>query len=190
MGCEDRPASSIVAISGSPRRDGNTELLLRRVLEVTGGQLVRVCDLDIAPCASCWYCLEHECCAIDDDMTELSEHLLRADAVILGSPVYFNNVSAQLKAVLDRTWSLRGRLTDKIGGAVVAGRGYGSEGAVAAINALFLKHNMIPANRGVSAQAFALGDAQRSEQAIADCEELGRRIVHLVHASRQRRREL
>lgn len=50
--------------------------------------------------------------------------LLESDAIVLGSPVYFNNVSAQMKAFMDRTWCMRGRLKNKIGGALVVGKRY------------------------------------------------------------------
>ena len=75
--------------------------------------------------------------------------LLESDGIVIGSPVYFNNVSAQAKAFIDRTWCIRGKLRNKIGGAIVVGRRYGAESAITAINAFFLKHEMIPANRGV-----------------------------------------
>jgi len=62
---------------------------------------------------------------------------------VLGSPVYFNNVSSILKAFIDRTWCLRGKLRNKIGAAIVVGRGYGMDSAITAINAFFLKHEII-----------------------------------------------
>jgi multimeric flavodoxin WrbA len=105
--------------------------------------------------------------------------LLRSDAIVLGSPVYFNNISAQLKAFVDRTWSIRGQLRNKIGGAVVVGRRYGAEGAITAVNAFFLKHEMIPANRGVSGEAFEKGAVVQDLEAIRAAQKLGQRILAL-----------
>jgi len=171
---------AVIAVSGSPRRGGNTDLLLAEVLAVCGGELVRICDLDVAPCTSCWCCLQQERCVLNDDMTALTARLLSARAILLGTPVYFNNVSAQLKAFMDRTWALRGKLSDKIGAAVVVGRGYGSEGALTAINSFFLKHEMIVAQRGVSGEAFDAGTALQDRRAVEDCAKLGGRIAHLL----------
>jgi multimeric flavodoxin WrbA len=106
--------------------------------------------------------------------------ILEADALVLGSPVYFNNVSAQLKAFMDRTWCIRGQLRNKIGGAVVVGRRYGIENAVTAINAFFLKHEMVPADRGVSGIGFEQGEILEDKEAIKSARKLGKRIEELA----------
>jgi multimeric flavodoxin WrbA len=118
---------------------------------------------------------------IDDDMTKvLIPILLKADVIVLGSPVYFNNVSAQLKAFMDRTWCLRGKLKNKIGGAIVVGRRDGIESAIVAINSFFLKHEMIPANRGVYGLAFKEEEIKEDKEAIELIKSLGDRIKELV----------
>ena len=111
---------------------------------------------------------------------KITPMLLESDAIILGSPVYFNNVSAQVKAFMDRTWCLRGRLRNKIGGVVVVGRRYGIEGAVTAINAFFLKHEMIPANRGVCGFAYEEEEIVLDEEAFEAAKRLGSRIKELL----------
>ncbi|RLE30760.1 flavodoxin family protein, partial [Candidatus Acetothermia bacterium] len=68
-------------------------------------------------------------------MCEIYPKLLAADALILATPVFFNNVTSTLKAFMDRTWCLRGKLRNKIGGAIAVGRRYGIEAALEAINA-------------------------------------------------------
>jgi len=102
--------------------------------------------------------------------------LLDCDGLVLGSPVYFNNVSSSLKAFIDRTWCLKDKLKNKIGGAIVVGRGFGAEGAITAIHAFFLKHEMIPANRGVTGVAYEAGTVMQSEDAINQAKKLGYRI--------------
>ncbi len=106
--------------------------------------------------------------------------LIEADVLVLGSPVYFNNVSASMKAFIGRTWRLRGRLRNKIGGAVVVGRRYGAKSALIALQAVFLKHEMIPANRGVYGIAFEPGDIEEDELALDAARALGRQLIELV----------
>ena len=170
----------IVYISGSPRKNSNTDYLLKSMLSVTGGRFVKLSDYRIEPCNSCRRCQKLGKCVIDDDMSNvILPMLLKADAIVLGSPVYFNNVSAQTKAFMDRTWCVRGQLRNKIGGAVVVGRRYGIENAITAINSFFLKHEMIPANRGVCGIAFEEGEIIKDREAIKAAKKLGERIKEL-----------
>lgn len=172
---------NVVYVSGSPREDSNTDYLLKIALACTGGQLIKLSDYGIEPCRSCWACSKLGRCVVDDDMSEvIVPKLLACDALVLGTPVYFNNVTAQLKAFMDRTWSLRGKLRNKIGGAVVVGRRYGAEGATSAINAFLLKHEMIAANRGVCGIAFEAGQVGNDQEAVAATERLAQRILELA----------
>ena len=171
----------IVYVSGSPRKDSNTDFLLKSAISLTGGEFVKLSDYRIEPCSSCWTCLKSGECAIEDDMTRtFIPMLLKADAIVLGSPVFFNNVSAQLKAFIDRTWSIKGRLRNKIGGAIVVGRKDGAESAITAIQAFFLKHEMIPANRGVHGMAFARGEIAEDDEAIESAKKLCERLMELA----------
>ena len=100
--------SRILVLSGSPRRDGNTDSLVESF--VKGAEMnnevevIRVCDYVINPCIGCNTCFTREGnrCFRDDDMTQVYDRLSRSDAVIIASPVYFYGISAQLKAVIDR----------------------------------------------------------------------------------------
>jgi len=167
----------ILYISGSPRKKSNTDYLLRLALSITGGQFIKITDYIIESCKSCWACQKLGKCIINDDMSDiLIPKLLDSEVLVLGSPVYFNCVSAQLKAFIDRTWCIRGRLKNKIGGAIVVGRRYGSESAITTINAFFLKHEMIPANRGVYGIAFKQEEILQDQEAIESTKRLGERI--------------
>lgn len=167
----------ILYISGSPRKKSNTDYLLRLALSITGGQFIKITDYRIESCKSCWACQKLGKCIINDDMSDiLIPKLLDSEVLVLGSPVYFNCVSAQLKAFIDRTWCIRGRLKNKIGGAIVVGRRYGSESAITTINAFFLKHEMIPANRGVYGIAFKQEEILQDQEAIESTKRLGERI--------------
>lgn len=174
--------NNIIYISGSPRKRSNTDILLKMALEITGGEFIKLSELNIKPCNSCWACQKNKNCIIDDDMTnKLIPLLLSSDGMVLGSPVYFNNVSAQLKNFIDRTWCIKKGLINKIGGAIVVGRRYGAEGAITAINSFFLKHEMIISNRGVSGIAYEEEEILQDEEAVKAVDALGKRINDLCY---------
>ena len=98
----------ILAVSCSPRKQGNTEILLNEALEGAKAEgaeveLYRVSGKNIQPCDGCWSCMKEGQCHIKDDMQELYEKLLAADGIIFGTPIYFYNMTAQAKTLLDRT---------------------------------------------------------------------------------------
>jgi len=170
----------IVYISGSPRENSNTDYLLDILKSQIGGNIIKLSDYHIESCRACMDCRGKGECVTKDDMQKMIPELLENDVVVLGSPVYFNNVSSQMKAFMDRTHCLIGLLNNKIGGSIVVGRKYGAESAITAINAFFLKHNMIPANRGVLGFAFELGEMKKDVGAIEDTKKLGARIIDLT----------
>ena len=108
-----KPAQ-VLGISGSPRRDGNSELLIREFLkgaEANGNEtkLVILSELKISPCTSCDSCQKNGQCIIDDDMQLMYNKLLEADYIVFASPIYFGGVSAQLKSLIDRCQALWSR---------------------------------------------------------------------------------
>ena len=97
----------VIGIFGSPRQNGNSDILLNsaiRGVETNGVDIERIIvrDLKIAPCNSCGGCWEKGVCVIDDDMQKIYSRLVDADGIIVASPIYFMGVSAQLKAFIDR----------------------------------------------------------------------------------------
>ena len=97
----------VTAFLGSPRRDGNTDLLLREVIRGIGesGYTVHTfClnDMDIAPCQNCGGCDDSGVCVFEDDMVRISEAIRTSDRIILASPIFFFSVSAQTKIMIDR----------------------------------------------------------------------------------------
>lgn len=168
----------IVYISGSPRKNSNTDYLLKKCSAILGGELIKLSDYKIEFCNSCWTCLKTKKCVINDDMTNIIiPSIMKADAIFLGSPVYFDNISAQLKTFIDRSWCIRGKLRNKIGASVVVGRRYGHQSAINAINSFFLKHEMIPVNRGVCGMAFEEGKVRYDSEVIKSIKQLCKRIL-------------
>jgi NAD(P)H-dependent FMN reductase len=97
----------IIAFSGSPRPEGNTEILLSRVLLPLreAGHDITVYSLNtmnIRPCQDCGGCVKTGACILDDDMTGISDAIRTADRIILASPIFFYGLSAQAKAMVDR----------------------------------------------------------------------------------------
>jgi NAD(P)H-dependent FMN reductase len=111
----------IVVVYGSPRKKGNTGLLLDRFIQgvkipssKTGADIVVkkivVCDLDISPCRGCRNCSRTGECIVEDDMQGIYKELVEADFLAVASPVFFTTVSGYLKALIDRCqrfWSLK-----------------------------------------------------------------------------------
>jgi multimeric flavodoxin WrbA len=104
----------VLGIFGSPRRQGNSELLLKAFLTgaAAAGALVEevfLRELKVSPCMEIYHCFKDGTCPIKDDMRGLYEQLLEADVVALASPVFFYGLSAQAKAMIDRTQALWAR---------------------------------------------------------------------------------
>jgi len=97
----------IIAFLGSPREEGNTDLLLReatRAIEESGFQVRTFVlnTMDILPCQNCGGCEETGACIYEDDMTQIYDAIRTADRVIVASPIFFFGLSAQTKAMVDR----------------------------------------------------------------------------------------
>jgi multimeric flavodoxin WrbA len=104
----------ILGIWGSPRRGGNSEILLDSFLKGAaqeGAEVEKVAlrELKISPCMEIYHCFKDGTCPIKDDMRELYDKLLAAEVVALASPIFFYSVSAQAKTMIDRTQALWAR---------------------------------------------------------------------------------
>lgn len=144
-----------IGINGSPRKGGNTQMLVNTVLnslkddgwetefEQLGGQNIRGCQA----CSGCFKSKDKTCVMKDDYFHTIFEKILRADAVIVGTPTYYSGVSAEVKALLDRTGYVslaNGRLLKgKVGAAVIAVRRGGAIHAFDTINHMFLMSQMV-----------------------------------------------
>ena len=101
----------VLGLFGSPRRGGNTDLLLEEMLKgakEAGAQIkkIRISGLQFSPCIECHGCDETGECVLDDDMEKVYPKLLEADWIILASPIFFYGVTAWTKALIDRVQSL------------------------------------------------------------------------------------
>lgn len=105
----------VLGIAASPRKGGNTDLLLAEALKgaaSAGAQvtILNLCELHIAPCRHCDGCLKTGKCVIDDDMQMVQRRLRDLDRLIFASPIFFMGITAQGKAMIDRCqalWALK-----------------------------------------------------------------------------------
>lgn len=112
-------SKSILILSGSPRKGGNSDLLcdeFARGAQEAGHQVekIRVAAQKIHPCSACYYCSAHGGkCVHQDDMAGILQKMIDADVLVLASPVYFYSIDAQLKALIDRTVARWQEVKDK-----------------------------------------------------------------------------
>jgi multimeric flavodoxin WrbA len=104
----------VLGIFGSPRREGNTDLLLQEALkgateEGAAVEGVHLCDFKITPCRECLSCFKDGACVVADDMQSIYPRLLEADIVILASPIFFYGITGWAKAMVDRCQALWAR---------------------------------------------------------------------------------
>jgi multimeric flavodoxin WrbA len=105
---------NVLAIQGSPRKGGNTEILLNAVLQGIAGtgvssEIVALRDLTFQGCISCGGCDKTGVCVLKDDMTPLYDKILASQRIIIASPIYFYGVTAITKAFIDRAQALWNR---------------------------------------------------------------------------------
>lgn len=145
----------VVAINGSPRKDGNTAAMLQSVVKKLeqGGMESRMIQLGGEPvhgCRACGSCRKNQLkkCVIDNDMiNECLEEMLRSDVILIGSPTYFSTCTTEVKALIDRTgYVARGGgslFSRKIGAALAVARRAGTMNVYQTINNFFLINDMI-----------------------------------------------
>ncbi len=186
----------VVAFSGSGRKDGNTSLLLKIVLNELGAEgieteLVQLAEGNpIQGCVACYKCMQQKNmkCAIETDpFNEYFAKISKADGLLLGSPVYFSDITAGMKALIERC-GLVGRangnvLKRKVGAGVIAVRRAGSNHALASLNYLFLISEMIIP--GSSYWNMALGrnpgDVMNDAEGIETMKTLGKNMAWLLN---------
>ena len=175
----------VVAISSSPRRDGNTAILLRHVLaelDVAGieTELVQLAGKSLSGCTGCLKCataLDNHCHGVKDDgVNECIDKMLAADGILLGTPVYFGDANATMRALIERTgYATRKNgnpLARKVGAAVIAVRRGGAMHAFDSVNHFFQIAAMVVV--GSSYWNFGIGGEAGAVESDAE----GLRTMH------------
>ena len=190
-----------LAISGSPRKNGNTAILLNTVLEPlrqTGWEteLFELAGKKIRGCLSCGVCMNKRDghCAVKNDVLheELFAKMLRADAIVLGSPTYFAGITPEIKAVIDRAGFVAlangGLFAGKIGAGVVAARRGGAIHVYDTLNHFFLVSQMLAPGSTYWNMGYgtARGEVESDAEALANMRHLGHVIGWLGESLRPR----
>jgi len=180
----------VLAINGSPRNGGNTETLLNKVLEPLSNagwetELVQIGGRAVRGCMACGKCFEMknmECVITNDPVNEVIAKMAEADAIILGSPTYFTDVTAEMKGLIDRAGYVsiaNGKcFKGKIGSCVVAVRRGGALHAFDTMNHFLHYSQMIlPGstywNLGIGRMP---GDVENDDEGLRNMENLGKMI--------------
>ena len=185
-----------IAINGSPRKGGNTELLLKQVLAplTAAGwdtEAIQLGGRDVPGCKACYHCFDSKnarCSQRDEFFNQCMEKMVAADAIILGSPTYFTDVTAEMKALIDRAGLVAiangGLFRGKIGAAVVAVRRGGGIHAFDTLNHLFLISGMIVPGSTYWNLGFGMdkGDVAKDKEAARNMTDLGQTIAWLGKA--------
>jgi len=177
----------VLGIVCSPRKGGNTEILMQEALAGARDsraetELLAVRDFDIKPCDGCLSCEKTGDCYIKDDMQSVYEKMLNADGIILGTPVYFWSMSGQAKVLIDRTYALRHphlKLANKIAGAIAVATRTGVISTLNALQRYFASNHMFSADL-VEGLAERKGTITKDKRAMKSAYEMGRQIVALI----------
>lgn len=184
----------VLSINSSARKDGNTAILLERVLkelrkEGIETELIQLAGQIIEPCKACWGCGgQGNCVHRKDRFREIFDKMKAADGILLGSPVYSANISANMQALLERAAVVGdmnpGLLTHKVGAAVTAVRRGGALNAVDAMNHFFLNHEMIVVGSTYWNMAYGQlpGDVEKDAEGLSNMENLGKNMAWLLKA--------
>jgi multimeric flavodoxin WrbA len=184
----------VVAFNGSARKDGNTAILLKRVLKALEAEgieteLIQLAGEQIRGCTACRACFEtknQRCVIADDNVNAYIQKMVEADGIILGSPTYFGMMSPEMKALIDRAGFVARANPDmlkyKAGAAVVAVRRAGGMTTFDAINHFFLINQMIISgssywNIGIGNNK---GEVEKDEEGMKTMDDLGRNMAWLI----------
>jgi multimeric flavodoxin WrbA len=185
----------VVAFNGSSRREGNTKALLSIVLneledEGIGTELVSLAGRPIHGCIACYKCFENKdrrCAVATDDMGDHIAKMVEADGIVLGSPTYFADVSASMKALIERAGMVArangNMFRRKVGAPVVAVRRAGATHVFSSLNFFFLIGEMIVPGATYWNMGFGLkpGDVMDDGEGVATMKALGANMAWLLH---------
>lgn len=190
----------VLGINSSARKGGNTAILINKVFEELNKEgieteMIQFAGSIIEPCKACWACGGQNNCVHKNDMfREVYDKMLEADGILLGSPVYSANISANMQAFLERTAVVGDMNRDgktmkhKVGAAVAAARRGGAMQAVDAMNHFFLNHEMFVAGSTYWNMAYGQmpGDVEKDQEGLDNMANLGKNMAYLLKALEER----
>lgn len=182
----------VIGINGSSRKDGNTAIIIGKVFnelnkEGIETELIQLADYEIDPCRGCFACEGRSNCVFaKDGFAEIFNRMVEADGIILGSPVYSADVSAKMKAFLDRGGVIvatnPGLLRHKVGASVAAVRRGGGMTTVDTMNHFMLNKEMIVVGSTYWNMVYGknVGDVLSDDEGMANMRNLGENMAWLL----------
>lgn len=191
----------VLGINSSARKDGNTAILMEKVFEALNKEgieteMIQLSGKIIEPCKACWACGgKRNCVHKKDQFQDIFEKMTQADGIILGSPVYTANISANMQALLDRASVVtdmnrkENLFQHKVGAAITAARRGGALNALDAMNHFFMLQNMFIVGSTYWPMAYGQmpGDVQKDEEGLATMSNLGQNMAYLLKTLEERR---
>jgi len=184
----------VIAFNGSARKDGNTAILIRKVfkeLEKEGieTELIQLAGKKMHGCIACYKCFQNKdkrCAVAGDFMNECIGKMVEADGIILGSPVYFSNVSTEMKALIDRAGLVAKANDDmlkrKMGASVIAVRRAGALHVFNSLNHFFFISQMVVPGSSYWNMGIGMnpGDVEEDAEGLQIMENLGKNMAWLL----------
>ena len=186
----------VIAINGSPRRNGNTSILIGHIMEELGNEGIATEEVNLGGsvargCTACMKCVENQDghCVFDDDIVNTCiDKMVEADGIILGSPVYFLDVTAEMKGLIDRAGFVamanRDLFHRKVGVPVTVMR---RAGAITTLNTMmnFMVYSgMVIPGKPVTGVGREIGAVYKDEEGIRRAHETGKNMAWLLNALR------
>ena len=180
----------ILGLCTSPRNNGYTNKLLNKALEgvlscqskyghTFSTELYTVEGKNHQPCAGCRACQQSKKCVIQDDIQILHEKMMFSDGIIIGSPVYFYDINAQCKIIIDRSFAVKPLNGNKAGAIIITASSMGTSNAVSTLNMFFSVHGITSAG-----WLSAYSKSDEGEAAILSAFELGKKIAQIAEEKR------
>lgn len=184
----------VIGVNGSPRKHGNTAILIQTVFDELNKhgietELIQLADKPIKGCKACGICMikkNKQCVITDDCFNECLAKMIEADGIILGSPVYSAGVTSQIKALIDRASivlaSNRGLLRHKVGAAVTAVRRAGAINAFDTLNHFLHSKEMFLVGSTYWNMGYGreIGDVEHDQEGIGNMKNLGENMAWLL----------
>ena len=184
----------VIAINGSPRKNGNTSTLIQTVFEDLNAQGIDTEEINIGlknfrGCLGCMKCAENQdghCIIKNDNLNEVIDKMKEADGIILGTPVYCADVSGQMKTFIDRVSlvsAVNGNiLTRKVGASVIAVRRAGALAAFHTLNSFFTILQMVVVGSTYWNMGFGMeeGEVKQDEEGLQTMHNLGKNMSWLM----------
>jgi len=182
---------NVIAINGSPRLHGNTEILIKEAFKAINEEgleteIIPLAGKDIRPCTGCMACAKGELCSVKDDLLPVYHRLKTADGIILASPVYYGSCTALLKCLMERAGYIsrfKGEpFKGKVGGPLVVARRAGQVFTVAEIDLWYHILGLTVPGSSYWNVAFGreIGEVSQDKEGLQTAYNFGRNLAQVI----------